>query len=204
VIKAFPMGLAAVVVILVVNIPLFILKESALDVEVGMYASIFYFVTAGSLVLQSAMQVVSPILTHNIKENSALAVKSIVIKSYFMAGAFGLLGILLASVFGQFVLSLLYGSSFKNLGELLVIASFINFTLAFQAVGGVALTSFGIFKYQMYCMLFIIPVCYFSSLFLVSTYGINGALYAGALSSFIIAGLFLSKLLKKLNEIEKN
>jgi O-antigen/teichoic acid export membrane protein len=202
--KAFPMGIAAVLVILVVSIPLFILKESESDVVVGMYASIFYFVTAGSLVLQSAMQVISPILTHNIKKNSVLVIKSIVIKSYFMAGLFGLIGIFLASIFGSYVLALLYGSSFKNLGDLLVIASLINFTLAFQAVGGVALTSFGVFKYQMYCMLFIIPIGYFSSLFLVSIYGINGALYAGAISSFIIASLFLFKLLNKLNEIEKN
>ena len=202
--KAFPMGLATVLVILVVNIPLFVLKESAPDVVVGIYASIFYFVTAGSLVLQSAMQVISPLLAHNIRENSALGVKSLVKKSYYMAAVLGLLGILLASLIGSEVLQLLYGNSFKGSGELLVIASLINFSLAFQAVGGVALTSFGVFKYQMYCMLLAIPICYFSSLYLVSLIGIKGALYAGAISSLIIAGLFLFKLLKKLNEIEKN
>jgi len=202
--KAFPMGFATVLVILVVNIPLFVLKGNAPDVVVGMYASIFYFVTAGSLVLQSAMQVISPLLTVNIRENSAVGVKSLVKKSYYMAAVLGLLGILLASLIGTEVLQLLYGSSFEGTGELLVIASLINFSLAFQAVGGVALTSFGVFKYQMYCMLFAIPICYFSSLYLVSLIGIKGALYAGAISSLIIAGLFLVKLLKKLNEIEKN
>lgn len=202
--KAAPMGAATVLVILVVNIPLFVLKKEVTDTAVGMYASIFYFVTAGSLVLQSAMQVISPILTQNIRDNSFVEVKLLMKKSYVMATIFGLLGVFLASVFGSYVLTLIYGRLFYNLGELLIIASLINFALAFQAVGGIALTSFGIFKYQMYCILFAIPVCYYSSSYLVSMVGIKGALYAGALTSFIIAGLFLFKILNKLNEIEKN
>lgn len=204
ILKAYPMGIATVLVILVVNIPLFVLKEYALDVEVGVYASIFYFVAAGSLVLQSALQIIAPLLTLSIKEKSTLRVKSLVIKSYLMAGLFGTFGILLASVFGPFVLSLLYGSSFNDLGELLIIASLINFALAFQAVGGIVLTSFGIFKYQMYCMLLVIPICYFSSQLLVALIGIKGALYTGAFTSFIIAALFLFKLFEKLKEIERN
>ena len=56
----------------------------------------------------------------------------------------------------------------------------------------------------MYCMLIAIPVCYFSSLFLVSEIGINGALYSGAITSFVIAVLFLIHSLKKLKDIEKN
>ena len=203
-VKSFPMGIATVFVILVVNIPLFILKKDASDNTIGMYASVFYFVTAGSLVLQSAMQVISPILTKNIQDKSLSVVKSLIFKSFIMAAMFGVFGIALASLFGDFILTLLYGSAFKEMGGLLVIAALINSALAFQSVSGVALTSFGSFKYQMYCMIFAIPVCYFSSTFLVSLIGINGALYSGAFTSFIIAGLFLVKLLKKLNEIEKN
>jgi len=56
----------------------------------------------------------------------------------------------------------------------------------------------------MYCMLFAIPVCYYTSTYFISFLGIRGALYAGALTSFIIAGLFLFKSLNRLNEIEKN
>ena len=204
ILKASPMGAATVLVILVVNIPLFVLKNEASDTVVGMYASIFYFVTAGSLVLQSAMQVISPLLTSYIKNNSVASVKALITKSYIMAAVFGVIGVILASVLGDYVLTLLYGQSFEKLGELLIIASLINCTLAFQAVGGVALTSFGVFKYQMYCMIFAIPICYFSSAFLVSIIGVNGALYSGAFTSFIVAGLFLIKLFKKLNEIEKN
>ena len=202
--NAFPMGVATVLVILVVNIPLFILKKGSSDTSVGMYASIFYFVTAGSLVLQSIMQVISPLLAQNIKDKSYCSAKRLMKKSYAMAAILGILGVILASTFGSYVLIVLYGDTFKNLGDLLVTASLINLALALQAAGGVALTSFGIFKHQMYCMFFAIPVSYFTSIYLVSLFGIKGALYAGALTSFIIAGLFLVKLLHKLNEIEKN
>lgn len=202
--KASPMGVATVLVILIVNIPLFILKENASDTSVGTYASIFYFVTAGSLVLQSAMQVISPILTKNIQDKSFVAVKLLIKRSYLMAFLFGLFGIFLSTVFGNYILTLLYGTAFENLGELIVVASIINFTLAFQSVGGVALTSFGIFTYQMYCILFAIPVCYFSSYYFVAIAGIQGALYAGAFTSLIIAVLFYIKIFKKLNNIEKN
>lgn len=202
--KASPMGVATVLVILIVNIPLFILTESRSDTDVGMYASIFYFVTAGSLILQSVMQVISPILTSKIRENSFVELKSLIKKSYIMAGVFGVIGILLATFLGGYVLTLLYGNSFENLEELVIIAAFINCTLAFQAVGGVALTSFGIFKYQMYCLLFAIPICYLISVFFVTRTGIEGALYASAVTSLIIAGFFFIKLLNKLKNIEKN
>lgn len=202
--KASPMGVATVLVILIVNIPLFILKQYVSDTALGTYASIFYFVTAGSLVLQSVMQVISPILTKHIQDQSFVAVKLLIRKSYLMALLFGLFGVFLSAVFGNYILTLLYGDAFDNLGGLIVIASVVNFTLAFQSVGGVALTSFGIFTYQMYCMFFAIPVCYLSSYFFISNAGMQGALYAGAFTSLIIAGLFYIKIFKKLKNIEKN
>lgn len=202
--KAFPMGVATVLVIMVANIPLFVLKESKSDTEVGMYASIFYFVTAGSLVLQSVMQVISPILTKHITCHSIIALKSLIKKSYIMAFGFGFFGILLAVYLGGYVLTFLYGHAFENLQDLIIIAAFINCALAFQAVGGVTLTSFGVFNYQMYCLFISIPICYFSSVFLVSKMGIDGALYASAATSLIIAGLFFIKVFEKLNNIEKN
>lgn len=203
-VKAFPMGVAAVLVILVVNIPLFVLKENVPDQVIGTYASIFYFVTAGSLILQSAMQVISPIITHHLKQSSIEAVRTLVMKSYFMAAIFGGGGIVLACIFGTYVLTLVYGDGFSNSGDLLMIAAFINLSLSFQAVGGVSLTSFGEFKYQMYCMFFTIPICYFSSAFFIPLMGVQGALWSGVLSSFIVAVLFFVKLFKKLKAIEKN
>lgn len=195
---SFPMGMASMLVILVTSIPLFVLKGSHSDQDIGFYASVFYFVTAGSLILQSAIQVISPVLTKSIKSNSFVTLHFLIRRSYFIATAFGLLGLILALLFGDYVLILLYGNSFAGQGTLLVIASLINFALAFQAVGGVILTSFGIFKFQMYVMAITLPICFLSSHYFISLYEIQGALITGGVSALIVAAAFFFKIYKEL------
>jgi len=194
--RSFPMGLASMLVILVVSIPLFILKKYHPDQDIGVYASIFYFVTAGSLVLQSVIQVISPVLTKYIKYDALSALRILIIRSYLMASMFGLIVMLLAHFFGEFLLTFLYGELFYEHAGLLLVAAIINLALAFQAVGGVVLTSFGVFKYQMYVMAAVLPVCYISSTFLIQLYGIQGALYSGVVCASIIAVLFALKIYK--------
>jgi O-antigen/teichoic acid export membrane protein len=196
--QSFPMGMASMLVILVTSLPLFILKSLHSDQDIGFYASVFYFVTAGSLILQSAIQVISPILTKSIKSKSFSTLHLLIKRSYLMAAAFGLFGVVMAYAFGEFVLTLFYGNSFSGRGQLLLVASLINFSLAFQAVGGVILTSFGIFKFQMYVMAITLPICFFSSHYLISLYGIEGALYTGGLSALIVAVAFFFKIRKEL------
>jgi O-antigen/teichoic acid export membrane protein len=202
--SSMPMGVATVLVILVVNIPLFTLKSYYSDQVVGIYASIFYFVVAGSLILQSVMQVLSPTISHNIKNHQSKVVKSLIFKGYVLASVLGLLGVAVAIFFGEFVLELLYGKAFGNQLNLLIAAALLNWVLAYQAIGGVSLTSFGSFKFQMKTMLFVLPICWLGSLALVSKYSAQGAMFAGILSSFVISVLFLIKLIKEVKVIEKN
>jgi O-antigen/teichoic acid export membrane protein len=181
--QAYPMGIASVLVILSVSIPLFTLAQFFEDLQVGQYASIFYFVTAGSLILQSALQVMSPIIVGHLNNNRFVNIRRIAIVCYLMALVFGATGVVLAEYSGEWVLVLVYGESFVGLGSLLVTAALINLVIAFQSVGGVVLTAHGIFKFQMIVMAVSVMVSALSSYYLISTYGVAGALYAGAITA---------------------
>lgn len=181
--QAYPMGIASVLVILSVSIPLFTLAQFFDDLQVGQYASIFYFVTAGSLILQSALQVISPIIVGHLNNNCFVNIRRIASVCYLLALGFGSAGVVLAEYLGEWVLVLVYGESFVGLGSLLVTAAFINLVIAFQSVGGVVLTAHGIFKFQMVVMAVSVMVSAISSHYFISSYGVAGALYAGAITA---------------------
>jgi O-antigen/teichoic acid export membrane protein len=111
---------------------------------------------------------------------------------------------LLAVILGESILTLLYGNNFIAFKNTLIIAAGANLFFALQAVGGIALTSFGIFKYQMICMMCTVPIGYFSSEYFVINYGVDGALYSGILCAFVISTSFIIRLIYELNKYEKN
>ncbi|GLX78791.1 hypothetical protein tinsulaeT_21310 [Thalassotalea insulae] len=201
--KSFPIGMTMLFVILLVNIPLFVLQNVTTDHIVGQYASIFYFVTAGSLVIQSVVQVIAPLITNNLKLKAKQEVKRLIKMSYLIAVVIGGIGIVLAGVCGTLVLTFAYGKPYGHLADLLVVAAVLNLVLGFQSVGGVSLTSLGCFNFQMVIMLITLPICYLVSLNLIPLYGAEGALYSGIVSTLIIAMLFLTKLIRELVLFEK-
>lgn len=181
--QAYPMGIASVLVILSVSIPLFILAEMTDDIQVGQYASVFYFVTAGSLILQSALQVISPIIVAHLYNHRHIEIKRITWICYFLAFGFGGVGFVSAIYLGEWVITLVYGDNFMGLGYLVVVAAIINFSIAFQSVGGIVLTAHGIFKFQMFVMAASVMVSAVGSYYFIAQYNVVGALYAGALTA---------------------
>ena len=199
---ALPMGIATLLVMLTVNIPLLVLTERYSDLEVGQYASIFYFVTAGSLVTQSAMQVVSPAAVKLIGESNISGLKRLMRLSYLMVALLGATAIVFALLIGDWVLVLFYGEGFDNLGYLLVIAAITNFALGFQSVGGVMLTAYGTFNFQMVMCAISVVISYITSIVLVSSRGIEGALLAGAATAFVVSLCFFIKITREMQTSE--
>ena len=190
IVTAYPMGVTAVLVLLSVNIPLFVLAEMRSDLDVGHYASVFYFVTAGSLVIQSALQVLSPTLISLIKDSLFSHIVRLSLKSYGLSALYGLVILAGAWLLGEWLVVFLYGDSYKGLGGLVTLAAYVNLMLAIQAVGGIILTAFGVFKYQMQVMVGSVIFGVATSVWLVPLYGVSGAFIAGAMTAAFNAVFF--------------
>ena len=199
-INAYPLGITSVLVLLVVSMPLFILAKMADDIQVGQYASVFYFVTAGSLIMQSVLQVISPIIVAHLKERLHSNIITLTKNCYLLAIAYGLIGVILSIYIGEWVLLLVYGDSFTGLGSLVVLAALINFALAIQAVGGIVLTAHGVFKFQMKAMSISVLISAIAGYYLIRDYGVSGAFYAGLLTASIIGTCFGLRVIQELRK----
>jgi O-antigen/teichoic acid export membrane protein len=201
--QSYPMGIATILVMVTVNIPLFMLARYTTDIDIGKYSSIFYFVTAGSLILQSALQVISPIIVMNLQNGHYCKIKKITVLSYLFSSIYGIVGIFGAYYLGESMLSIFYGENFTNFGSMLIVAAFINLAIAFQSVGGIGLTAHGVFKFQMVVMLTSLFVCGVSSWFLIKHFGVVGALYAGVITAVFNGVMFAIKLVIEINKNAK-
>ncbi|GGA79127.1 hypothetical protein GCM10011369_21330 [Neiella marina] len=202
--RSTPLGITNVLVLLAVSLPLFLLAEFVTDVELGQYASVFYFVTAASLILQSVLQVVSPVLVTHLSKGEQVAAKRLVVYSYLLAGSYGVFGVAAAMLIGEWVVAFIYGDQFVGLGYLTVLAATINFALSIQAVGGIVLTAHGVFNYQMYVMVLSVIVSAVGGYLLIASYGLAGAFYAGALTALVNALLFGIRVALEIQHNEKN
>ncbi|MBW8190551.1 oligosaccharide flippase family protein [Neiella marina] len=201
--KAFPLGVTSVLVLLAVSLPLFILAEVSSETAVGQYASVFYFVTAASLILQSVLQVLSPIIVRHLSDNEFLRVRRLIKQSYWLALSYGICGVIIAVAIGEWVLNFVYGPQYIGLGYLAVLAAVLNGALALQAVGGIMLTAHGVFNFQMFAMIISVIVSAISGYFAIQVFGIAGAFYAGIVTALVNAVLFGIRVLKETHTYEK-
>lgn len=188
--RTYPLGLASLLVMLAVNLPLFLLAALLDEGAVGQYSSIFYFVTAGSLLLQSALQVVSPLLVAAIKSAAKHQVLRITKLSYVAAVGYGLLGIAGAALLGESVLIFAYGEGYTGLGQWMLLAAGLNLAIALQSVGGIVLTAYGVFRFQMWVMLGSVLVSALLGYGLIALLGVPGAFLAGIIVALMNASCF--------------
>ncbi|WP_395341657.1 hypothetical protein PN836_019780 [Ningiella sp. W23] len=157
--QSYPMGISSVLLVFTVSFPLFMLGEYANDTSLGIYSSVFYYVTAASLLLQSLLQVLSPLFLRYFQQSSFRNLKKLSARSYAFALAYGVIGIMIAYFFGESVTVLLYGNAFIDTHSLVIAAATLNMALAIQSVGGIILTAKGLFAWQLKIMSFSALLC---------------------------------------------
>lgn len=198
-----PMGIATFLIMLLTNIPIFFLANYWPDKYVGQYASIFYLVTAGSLIFQSAIQVLSPIFISLLNQRHFDRVKTLLFKLYAGALLFGLIGFIAAMLASDSIIPLMYGEQFEFEHQWILIAAGINLLLAIQSVGGVFLTAAGVFNFQLVAVLSTATLSLFSSLILVSMSAVSGALFVSLISNFVLAMAFILRAVWELKHNER-
>src|SRR5699024_2948032 len=141
------------------------------------FASITYLLVAGNMFVQAVGQAAATRLAKLYYEGKVQKFKQIINYLLLIVAYIGIIGIFISVVLGEFILTLLYNSSYAEYNHLLIlvmITCIISFSISFF---GIALSSMRYFKIQPYINLLGLITILISSLVLIPVYKLNCAAY---------------------------
>lgn len=179
-----PLGIAHMLSSLNTNIPRYILEHYINEEALGYFAAIAYLLVAGSTIIVAVGHAVTPRLSKYYKVNKP-KFKKLLLKLMLLGFFIGILGFVIASIAGEYILAIVYSSEYaqyNNILILVVIAGLFTFTGAFLGYG---ITAAKMFRIQPYMNIIWITASALSGFILIPKYGISGAAYTLIVSSII-------------------
>lgn len=171
---AWPLGIVVFVNTLNLNIPRYIIAAHYGELLVGVFASISYFIVAGSTLVNAIGQSAMPHLAkQSVKDLSTFRVLS---RKIFLLILFvGFVGVLIAHFFGEKILYLVYTESISNYHSLFVQIMCAGVAIYASTAVGCSLTALRDFRFQSFASIVNVLVMTFFSLWLIRSYGLSGA-----------------------------
>lgn len=197
---AFPLGVVLMLNSLNTNLPRIIVEKLLGEAALGYFASVAYLLVAGNTFVQAVGQAAAPRLAKLYSEGYLKRFKKIIGYLILIGISIGLIGILIATFLGEFILTLLYDSSYAEYNNILIlvmVAGIFSFTRSFLGYG---LTAMRYFKIQPYINLLGFIVILISSLILIPIFDLTGAAYTlivGSLVEFTLYYLVINYWLKR-------
>ncbi len=185
--ETLPLGVAAYLASLTINIPLYFLESTAGLETVGVFASIYYFMFLGRLIVGSIIQAIAPNTSKLALEQSKLY--SLFFMLVSIAITIGVIGILLTYFFGELILVSMYGSNFENYYELLLLIMFASGIGYINQFISLLLTSLRTLKGILVVHCLQVITITITSMFLIPKLGIIGAGYSILLSNCILIAM---------------
>lgn len=111
---AWPLGVAALMDSLTVNVPRYFVGGLLGDEQLGAFTALVQIALAGFVVVNALGQSVMPRLARQLANEEHIAFRKLAHQFFFSSALIGVAGIGAALFFGQLVLQLLYGSSFDG------------------------------------------------------------------------------------------
>jgi len=174
----WPVGLSLLFGALFIYIPNYFIQFFYGEEQVGMFAAVSYFLIAGSVVITSMSQAMTPQLSVLFNQQEGKRFSSLVNKLVAAGALIGLLSVAFAQFFGEWLLNLVYSNAISQLSQelvLVLIASAIRFSYIFY---GSALNAMHCYNKQSWVYgigtLSLTVLC----LYLIPNYGTLGAGYA--------------------------
>lgn len=172
---ALPLGVAILIISLNINIPRIFVERVLGDKAFGYFAAMLYFMVAGETLINAVGQAIAPRLARMYKKKKKAQFKIVILKSLCVAFSIGFIGISIAYLFGEYILTIVYGLGYSNYNKILVlimIAATFNFG---SAISGYAITAMRKFRIQPYLGVIWLIVSLSLSFLLIPTYGLVGA-----------------------------
>lgn len=194
-----PLGLVSWFVTLFVSVPGLILDKCFGKAEIGYFAAISSLLVAGSMVIAALGQAVGPRLAKYYAENIR-AYKRLLVKLIGIGAAIGLAGIVISSLFGKLILTLMFQPDYAEHNEVFIwitVAGAVLFVFNFMNWG---LCAARVFRVQVPIYGLAAGICIGFSFWLIPVYGMFGAVWS-IMSGYIFGTLgcavFVIKAIKK-------
>lgn len=185
---ALPLGVVLMLVSLTANIPRYAIEYHLGTPELGAFAAVVTFLTAGAAVVGALGQSAMPRLARHFSSGDLAGFRWLALRMAGLAIALGLAGVLIAVLFGEALLAAVYRPEYAAFGGLLV-AIMTAGVFSYAAIAlGYAITSARVFRPQVPLLAAVAATCAILSWLLVPTMGLSGAALAIALSACLQIG----------------
>ncbi len=190
--RAAPLGIVACLLSLSTSLPVYVLGISRTSAEVGVFAALASFIVVGSSAIMAAGQVVAPSFARFRDANHRIAFERILSRMLAFAASLGIIGVLLALVIGELVLSLTFGKQVASDSHLLVPMMAVGGLAYASAMLRQALIALGLHTHQLVVLSCASAVLGIAALAMIPVWGVGGAIGAAASGlSAQVAGLTL-------------
>ncbi len=181
---AWPLGIVVFANTLNLNIPRYFIAEYYGEAMVGVFASISYFIVAGSTLVNAIGQSAVPRLA-KYSNTDFMAFRSLSRKIFLLIILVGMIGVWVAEFFGDFILHQVYTASIANYSSLFVQVMWAGLIIYASAAIGCSLTAVRDFKFQSVLAVLNMAVMLTSSWWLINNYGMLGAAGAIGITHFV-------------------
>jgi O-antigen/teichoic acid export membrane protein len=172
--KLLPLGFSALLGSLIVNLPRMIIEKNIGIHELGIFSGISYVMVSGNTIVASISQIYIPRLAYFYNNNSFRDFIKLTVKMCLSGVFIGITILIIAIIFGEELLGIIYNEDFKSYQDIFVVLS-IGSLLLFSTVF-VGSSLMAIKKYNIHPIINIISlltVLIFSLIF-VNKYGLIG------------------------------
>lgn len=195
---AVPLGVVASLDTLNTNIPRYFIQINGGIKDLGYFAGIVSFMVIGGTIVNALAQSVMPRLAAYFNTNLKKFI-DLFIKLLLMANLLGVLGVIVAVIFGRQILTLVYTADYATYENVLIIIMVAAWLWYLSGFTNSALTAARFFTAQVPTFLMMVVGTIISSMFLIPRHGLMGAAIAVCIGMFIrltASGLMLLKVLR--------
>ncbi|MCX6633458.1 MAG: lipopolysaccharide biosynthesis protein [Candidatus Solibacter sp.] len=182
---AMPLGVMLLLVSLNTNLPRYVIERFLGVRELGIFAAVVAFMTVGSTAVNALGQATTPRLARHFSRRESKHFLRLTFTLAASVGALGVAGVMVAAVFGETILGLLYRPEYAAYGGLLVAVMGAAIPGYVAIALGYAITATRAFDAQVPLFCVVAASCGGASWLLVPRFGLRGA----ALSLAIAASL---------------
>jgi O-antigen/teichoic acid export membrane protein len=189
---ALPLGLVLMLVSLNSNLPRYAIERRLGTRELGAFAAVASFMTAGNTVINALGQAATARMARFFRERDWSSLRRLVARLFGIALALGLAGVAGAVLLGKAVLRLVYRPEYESYGGLLVAVMLAAMVVYLAAMLGFVITSARAFDAQLPLFCAVALACAAAAWTLVPRFGLYGAPIALAIAAAVqIAGELL-------------
>jgi len=203
--QALPLGVVLMLVSLNTNLPRYVIERQMGVGELGVFAAVASFVTAGATIVNALGQAATPRLAWHASRFEPVRFLRLAAKLGAMGFLMGLAGVAGAALLGQWVLTLAYRPEYAAYSGLLVGVMAAAVPGYMAVVLGYAVTAARAFDAQVPLFCFVAAACGCVSWLLVPRFGLAGAAMAmavAALAQICGQSLILWRALRQLETVK--